>query len=77
VKWIIHEHSEQAPIFILIILSPNSVGFGFNPSIKILHFVAEKKLIKREQHDENSFSIILPSVKFFGEAKNKALDVGL
>jgi len=33
-----------------------------------------KKLIKREQHDENLFSIILPSVKLFGKAKKPIKD---
>lgn len=33
-----------------------------------------KKLIMREQHDENLFSIMLPSMKLFGEVKKPIKD---
>ncbi len=36
---------------------------------KVPHCVSEKKLSKREQYDENLFSIILPSVKFLAVGK--------
>jgi len=64
-KGILSELSEQALRFI-----KNS----FQTTALTWILSLGKKLIKREQHDENLFSIILPSVKLFGEAK-KAIRV--
>ena len=70
-KGILSEHSEQALMLINKFLSPNSVGMDSIPWEKAKLYEFGEKLSKREQHDKNLFSIILPSVKLLAIGKNR------